>query len=878
MAVEPESAANLDDRVEQLSRDLNEAIEQQAATSEVLSVIGAGAFELQPAFETVVRHAVRLCRADAGMIYQRDGHLYRLAYLLGGPDEYRAEIEHRPITQDAGTVVGRVGIERRTVQIPDVVVDPDYQWQKARQLGGVRTLLGVPMLVGERVLGVIVLWREKVALFDERTIGLVTTFAAQGAIAIQNVQLFQALQQRGGELARSVDELRALGEISQAVSSSLDLDETLATIVTRAVRLSDTDGGSIFEFDPQTREFHVRVCAGTSEELEEALRATRIHLDETLVGRAAAGGQPLQAPDLELVTSDPHVEALGRAGWRSLLAVPLMREQEIIGALVVRRRQPGVFSQETCDLLETLASQSAVAIHNARLFRELGEKTRQLEVASQHKSEFLASMSHELRTPLNAVIGFSDVLLERMFGELNERQDEYLRDIRNSGHHLLELINEILDLSKVEAGRMELDIGAVPLPDVIEHGIAMVREHAGHHHISLERHVAGDVGLVWADELKLRQVVLNLISNAVKFTDDGGVVSITARIVGEEVHVAVRDTGIGIAEEEQEGIFAAFQRGGRGARKGSEGTGLGLTLSKRIVELHGGRIWMTSRLGSGSTFAFAIPLGHSPGPRPEQEPESEAAPTTDANDVLVIEDDRSSAGLLTLYLDGAGFNVTVAADGVEGLELARRLRPRAVLLDVRLPRLDGWEVLARLKADPATARVPVVIVSMIDEKGRGFALGAAEYLVKPVQREQVVDALERYALARSDRRTVVVIDDDPLDLELVEAVLAPEGYSVLRAAGGEEGLALVAREHPAVVLLDLLMPGVDGFDVIHRLRADPATAGVPIVVLTAKDMTSEDRERLAGQIDYVAQKGAFGRQQLVDLVGHVCDVHREEAR
>ncbi|MGZ6672574.1 MAG: response regulator [Solirubrobacteraceae bacterium] len=875
MAADQESGAPVDPRVEQLTRDLSEAIEQQAATSEVLDVIGRGELELQPVFETVVRHAVRLCSADAGMIYLLDGDVYRLAHLLGGPDAYRAFVQDRPIAQDAGTVVGRVGLERRTVQIPDVVADPDYQWHRARDLGGIRTLLGVPMLVDERVLGVITLWRDEVDLFDDQTIALANTFAAQGAIAIQNVQLFQALQQRGRDLARSVDELRALGEVSHAVSSSRDLDEMLTTIIAQAVRLSDTDGGSIFEFNAQARVFEVRTCVGTSEELIETLRSLRIHIDETFVGRAAIGGQPLQAPDLDLEQLDFHTEALRRHGWRSLLAVPLTREDEIIGALVVRRTTPGEFTPQTCGLLETLASQSAVAIHNARLFRELEVKTDQLEVASRHKSEFLASMSHELRTPLNAVIGFSDVLLERMFGELNERQEEYLRDIRSSGHHLLELINEILDLSKVEAGRMDLDLGPVALAEAIDHGLAMVRERAAKHGITVRRDIAGDIGMVWADELKLRQVLLNLLTNAVKFTPDGGSVEIAARVTDGEVEVSVSDTGIGIPEAERERIFEAFQRGGRTAPTGAEGTGLGLTLTRQIVELHGGRIWMTSTPGEGSTFAFVLPrhVGR-------RAAAGDAADDAPAGTVVVIEDDRRSADLLTLYLEGAGYAVMVAGDGVDGLELVRRVEPTAVILDVRLPRLDGWDVLARLKADPATASLPVVIVSMIDERGRGFALGAAEYLVKPVDRERFLSALERYVPARTDRPTVVVIDDDPMDLDLVEAVLAPAGYSVLRAAGGEEGVALVAREQPAVVLLDLLMPGVDGFAVIERLRADPATVEVPIVVLTAKEMTGDDRDRLAGQIDYLAQKGAFGAKHLVALVGHLCESggHREVAR
>jgi signal transduction histidine kinase len=408
----------------------------------------------------------------------------------------------------SGTLVGRVGLERRTVQIPDVLADRDYEMHRARELGGFRTMLGVPMLADDKVVGVITLWREEVDRFDERTIGLVTTFAAQGAIAIQNVQLFLALQQRERQLGQSVDELRALGEISHAVSSSLDLDEVLTTIVTRAVQLSKAEGGSIFEFNPATRRFRLRTCYGTSEELIATLRATPIGLDDTFVGHAAASGAARQAPDLDKEAPDRHIDALRRAGWRSMLAVPLTREQEILGALIVRRTVSGAFPDRTVELLETLASESAGAIHNAGVFRELEEKTRQLEVAGRHKSEFLASMSHELRTPLNAVIGFSDVLLERMFGELGERQEEYIRDIRDSGRHLLELINEILDLSKVEAGRMELELDELSLPELLEQGLAMVRERATRHGIAVSLDIDPEVGIVRADEIKLKQVVI----------------------------------------------------------------------------------------------------------------------------------------------------------------------------------------------------------------------------------------------------------------------------------------------------------------------------------------------------------------------------------
>ena len=736
------------DRVARLESELAEAIEQQTATSQVLEVIGRSDFRLERVFETVVRHAVRLCRADCGYVYQLEGDVFRIAFIVGGSQQYREYMERHPVKQGPETLVGRVALERRIVQIPDVLADPVYRWPTGRDLGGYRTMLGAPMLVGDRVVGVLVLWRLEVDPFGDRTIDLLTTFAAQAAIAIRNVSLFQ-------DLTRSVDELRALGEISQAVSSSLDLDEVLTTIVTRAVELSGTEGGSIFEFDQATQLFHLRTCFGTERKLVTALRATRIHIDETFLGRAVASGEPQAASDLSLDASDPHIERLASAGWRSMLVVPLRWEQEeIIGALVVRRRVPGAFSAGTAELLETLASQSAVAIHNARVFRQLEEKSHQLEVAGRHKSEFLASMSHELRTPLNAVIGFSDVLLERMFGDLNVRQDEYLRDIRDSGRHLLELINEILDLSKVEAGKMELDPSQLKLVPILEHGLAMVRERAERTGISLELRTEPDVDTVWADELKLKQLVLNLLTNAVKFTEAGGSVTVTARENGDVAEVTVRDTGIGIADDDRERIFEAFERGGRGVRTTTEGTGLGLTLSKRIVELHGGRLWMDSVLGEGSRFGFSLRLAPAPTPAPVQAP-------------------------------------TAAATG------------------------DG-------------------------------------------------------------RRTVVVIDDDPLDLDLVEALLAPEGYTVARAASGEEGVRLVRHEQPLVVLLDLRMPDMDGFEVAERLRADPATAGVPIIVLTHVEMTRAERDRLAGRVSHLAQKGHLDRAELVDLVARLGAAHAGE--
>ncbi len=845
---------------EHLRLDLAEARKQLAATSEVLSALGRSASDLDAILGTVVQSARSLCRADVAQIHLMEGELIKLARSSGLSQEGIDYMTRNPVRRDRGSLIGRVGLYGRTQQITDVVADADYGRIEFQRMTGLRTTLGVPMMLDDELIGVLNVWRNEVDPFGDRETEVLTTFATQAAIAIRQVRLLRALEARQLELSQKVEQLEALGEVGQAVSSSLDFDQVLATIIMHAVQLSGTDGGSIFEFDDANEAFVVRTAYGTSDKLVEALRQTHIGLRETLVGRAAREGRPLQVADLRLVDLDAHLQRLNDAGWRSLVAVPMLHETRIIGALVVRRRRPGDFSEEICELMQTFASQSALAIHNARLFRELERKSAEVEVASRHKSEFLASMSHELRTPLNAVIGFSEVLLERMFGDLNDRQEEYLRDILSSGRHLLELLNDILDLSKVEAGRMDLQHSTFSVQQTLEYGLSMVRERAVRHDITLSLEVAPEVGLIDADELRIKQVMLNLMSNAVKFTPDGGEVVVRARVDGPELVVTVSDTGIGVAPDDRERIFESFQQAGRGAQQ-QEGTGLGLTLSRRILELLGGRMWLETELGVGSTFGFAIPLGTTSEPSaPSAEPVSSQGPL-----VVVVEDDRPSLELLTLYLEGAGVEVLGARDGPSGLEIVRRNQPAAVVLDIRLPDMDGWDVLTALKADPVTAEIPVVVVSMLDERGTGFALGAAEYLVKPVSREHVLAALARVGVL-PEAGTLLVIDDDPLALELVTAVLEPRGWTVLSAGDGETGTAMARSHRPSVVLLDLLMPGMDGFAVAEALRSDTATRAIPIVVLTAKTLTRADKDRLRGRISYVAQKSEFDPAVLISLV------------
>src|SRR5215469_4593164 len=771
---DPAINAGMTAEIERLRDELAEVREQLAATSEVLAVIGRSASDLERVLETVVESARKLCGAATGQVFLVDGGRYRFAYGSGLRPEYRKFATNNPVVLDRGTLVGRVALDRRATQITDVLADPDYGLMDAQRVAGYRTIMGVPMMLEGEVVGVLSVFRTQVDPFSDRATVVLTAFAAQAALAVRNVDLVRALESRTGELERKVTQLEALDVVGQAVSSSLNLTEVLHTIITQAVLLSGTESGGIYEFDEDARQFRLETTCGTSPGELDALRRARIGLDDTFLGKAATLGRPMEVPDLRDAVLDPHLSVLAEGNWRSLVAVPMLREGRIVGAMVVRRRAPGHFPEEIRDLLATFASQSALALTNAQLYRQLERQSATLEVASQHKSDLLASMSHELRTPLNAIIGFSEVLLERMFGELNERQDEYLRDIWSSGKHLLDLLNDILDLSKIEAGQMVLNRSEFLVSESLEYCLSMVRERALKQRIQLSLEVDPEVGLLDADRLRFRQVVLNLLSNAVKFTPQGGRVDVRAAMRDQDLVVLVADTGVGVPAEDRERIFDSFQQGTRLPGQ-TEGTGLGLTLSKRILELHGGRIWVESEARKGSTFGFALPA-ESGEPALTSVPQAgldsgfptELAPGPGPT-VVVAEDDRRSFDLLRVYLEAAGARVVSARDGEEGLDTVRRLSPAGVVLDILLPGIDGWEVLAQLKADPRTAAIPVIVVSMLDERGRGFALGAAEYLVKPVGKDQLLAALYRAAAMPEQKHTVVAIDDDPLAIELVKA-------------------------------------------------------------------------------------------------------------
>jgi signal transduction histidine kinase len=446
--------------------------------------------------------------------------------------------------------------------------------------------------------------------FSEKQIALLKTFADQAVIAIENVRLFQELQARTRELSRSVEHLTALGEVGRAVSSTLDLETVLTTIVTRAVQLSGTSGGVVYEYDSAVEEFHLRATHGMDVELSDALEGVPIHLGEGSLGQAALARAPVQVPNIldeQAVVLARVRPILVRSGYRSVLALPFLFEEQIVGGLVVWRRELGGFPPEVVNLLQTFAIQSVLAMQNARLFREIEDKSQQLEIANRHKSAFLANMSHELRTPLNAIIGFSQVLLDPAMQVSDDERVQFLTDIFNSGKHLLNLINEVLDLSKIEAGKMELQMGPVSLQSILEAVNATIRPLAAEKGIALDAKDTSDIGPLYVDAPRIKQVLLNLVGNAIKFTPREGQVWVRAFRDDGFVRVEVGDTGPGIAAEDHERIFLEFQQAGTESGK-PEGTGLGLALARKFVEMHGGEIWVESKLGKGSRFFFTIPV------------------------------------------------------------------------------------------------------------------------------------------------------------------------------------------------------------------------------------------------------------------------------
>jgi signal transduction histidine kinase/DNA-binding response OmpR family regulator len=568
---------------------------------------------------------------------------------------------------------------------------------------------------------------------------------------------------------------------------------------------------------------------------ETAIRATGATRATVMLGREVVGAAESVTPSRSTLRLDVELPDLDTP-------VPARLELRFSG-------RP-LFVEDDEEVLRLLADRAWRSVERAEGIGERERLIAELRAASAAKSDFLAAMSHELRTPLNAIIGFSELLLDGPDGEDPARVHDFAGHIHGSGLHLLSLINEVLDLARVEAGRPDLRVSALDMTPLLAETIAAMRPLAERKSLVLELDAPDGLSLV-ADPARLRQVVFNLVSNAIKFTPVGGRIAVRASRSDDQVQLSVDDTGVGIARQDLERVFEAFEQVQASGPR--EGTGLGLALTKRLVEAHGGTIEVTSDLGRGSRFTVRLPASAAvdpaqPAPMPVLDRERPV--------VLVIEDDPSAAELLRVYLEGAGFGVAITAHGEEGLRWAAELRPNAILLDILLPDIDGWDVMQRLKRADATRAIPVLVVSVVDDRSLGMALGAVDYFVKPIAREPLLEAIGRLTFTTKVKtRTVdvLVIDPDASAHERYRAVLEPEGFRVSGATDGESGRRLATETGPDLILLDLLQS--DGFELVSRLKADPATSAIPIWATTPGELAPADKARLNGNVIGVAARG-----------------------
>jgi signal transduction histidine kinase/CheY-like chemotaxis protein len=554
----------------------------------------------------------------------------------------------------------------------------------------------------------------------------------------------------------------------------------------------------------------------------------------------------------------------------------LLAPEQIVGALVVRRMAPGEFPQNTIELLQTFAAQSVLAIQNARLFSEIEEKSRQLAEASQHKSQFLASMSHELRTPLNAIIGLTEMMVTNATRFGTDKALEPLRRVNAAGTHLLGLINEVLDLSKIEAGKLDLNPEPVNLSRLIDEVIGTAGQLAEKNQNRLVVDGADNLGPLITDPMRLKQILLNLLSNACKFTKEGEV-ALRVRQVADGrdwIELAVSDTGIGMTAEQQAKLFQDFTQADSLTARRYGGTGLGLALSRKLARMMCGDVTVTSEAGKGSTFTVRLPSSREAQEVPLAEVGRDGARTMQSDCILVIDDDPTARELISHRLEAEGFSVVTATGGLEGLKRAKELRPRAITLDVMMPDLDGWSVLAALRQDAQLSEIPVIMVTILDEQRRGMALGAIGYLTKPIDRERLNALVQRFrAPARGAK--ILLVEDDPVQRERARAWLEPQQWIVTEAANGREALRSIREERPDLILLDLMMPEMDGFQLVAALQQESGWRDIPVIVITAMDLTAADRARLNSGIESVLVKDSFEPGELVDRIRRL--VHASQA-
>ena len=659
-------------------------------------------------------------------------------------------------------------------------------------------------------------------------------------------------------IRRRNDYLAASAEIGKLVTSTLDLNSIFARTVNLINERFNFYHAGIFIVEETGFNAVLREATGRAgAEMKERKHTLQLN-EKSIVGKVTLDGQAVVAND---VTANPlHKVNPLLPETRAEAALPLRIGNRIIGAIDIQSKTVNAFTEDDIAVLQTLADQVAVAIDNARSFELSQEAVMEMREIDRLKSQFLANMSHELRTPLNSIIGFSRVIIKGIDGPVTELQQQDLTAIYNSGQHLLGLINDVLDLSKIEAGKMELAFDEVNIADVTSSVLSTMSGLIKDKPIQMKRIVEPNLPTVRADAIRVRQVMINLLSNASKFTDEGDILVEVGLKPGptgrNEIRVSVTDSGPGIAKQDQTKLFQAFSQVDDSPTRKTGGTGLGLSICQHIINMHGGRIWVESDLGKGSTFHFTLPLF-----RKEKEGES----TPFGNKVILsIDDDPQVIGLYERYLHPQGYQVIPLSDPTRAVERVKQLKPFAVTLDIMMPGVDGWQVLDSLKGDPDTRNIPVIVCSIIEDLEKGFNLGATDYLVKPILEDDLVNALDRLN-ADGSIRDVLVIDDNPDDLRLIGKILTDDGrYKPMLAEGGRMGWDIISSgKPPHAVVLDLFMPDVDGFKILENMQASQKLRDIPVIVISGMDLSTEQKNQLNEFGQRLLLKGSFNEKELL---------------